>query len=103
MSRTYRKSGEFYWNLKEIQAELKDCVERGLQNTWNLFIYKHHTYKKNSDSHTSTSLPKHFRKQVNKSRRAKDKQEIFKEVNIFNYEEQCSKWNCKDNDSWGYW
>jgi len=51
----------------------------------------------------SHCLPKEFRNSVNRTRRRKDKREVFKAINLDGYEEQCSMWNCKDNNAWGYW
>lgn len=60
-------------------------------------------YYTSSNKWFSHSLPKEFRNSVNRTRRRKDKREIWKAVNINDYEEQCSRWNCKDNNAWGYW
>jgi len=49
------------------------------------------------------SLPRHFRNTVNKTRRRFDKKELWKSIHLEEYEEQCSKWNCKDSNSWGWW
>ena len=105
MSRTYRNSNE-YWNSKELQKEIeevKERIENGIAYSWDFYVYKYHSYKYKADKHNNTSLPRSHRKMVNRTRRAKDKQEVYKAVTIFDYEEQCSKWNCKDNDSWGYY
>ena len=49
------------------------------------------------------ALPKHYRKMINKLRRVRDKREIHKALTLVDYPEQCSMWNCKDAQSWGYW
>ena len=55
-----------------------------------------------SDNGYSYSMPKAYRKWVNKERRTRDKVELYKAVNLEDYEEQCSRWNCKDNNHWIY-
>jgi len=51
----------------------------------------------------SYTLPKFFRKSVTKTRRALDKRVLYRELNDEFHREAYSKWNCKDNNSWGYW
>jgi hypothetical protein len=60
-------------------------------------------YYSHTEKWYTYSLPKEFRNSINRIRRAHDRREIFKELNINGYEEQCSKWNCKDSRAWGYW
>ena len=94
MSRTYRKRVETY------------------ESYWkNMVAYGFHTYNKRekakyySDAYDRRyfreTLPREFRNSVNKQRRARDRQALYREVNGFvgNF----SKWNCKDNNAWGYW
>ena len=93
MSRTYRKrfvSYEFYWrNVTWYEQTKADKAKY---------------YSDNLDRHWfRTSLPKWYRNRVNRDRRRFDKREIYKAINIENHEEQCSKWNCRDSDLWGYW
>ena len=98
MSRTYRKSEESFdsywhdnldWYLNYIssteareRAKWKYNPQRG---------YQHWT------------LPKEFRNSVNRSRRARDRQEIYREINIIEYEGLYDPWNCKTANQWGYW
>lgn len=105
MARTYRRYAyhEFDHFDKESFREAKEKVENKTANSWDLHVYKYYLYKCTADHNEHISLPRHFRKEVNKKRRARDKQEVYKSVHIVDYEELCSNWNCKDNDSWGYW
>lgn len=49
------------------------------------------------------SLPKYFRKMVNKTRRRKDTRVLYKEVNMIPHKEEWySNYNCKDNQAWDY-
>jgi len=97
MSRTTRKRAESfyqyykYWFDNKLWDDEKEIIQRKVR------------YHTSSDKWISHCLPKGFRKTVNRSRRNKDKREIYKAINFDGYEEQCSKWNCKDNNSWGYW
>lgn len=98
MSRTYRYYRLDHYDKKWFK-EAKEAVENGTARSWDLYIYNFYTYKYKGDKHNSTTLPRHFRKEVNRKRRMKDKNEVFKAVNIEGYEELCSNWNCKDNES----
>lgn len=49
------------------------------------------------------TVPKSHRKIYNKKRRRKDKREIWREINLEDYEGQCSDWNCKDAHVWDFW
>lgn len=105
MARTNRRYAfhEFDSFDKELFKEAKEAVENDTATSWELHTYRYYLYKCTADSSISITLPRHFRKEVNKRRRARDKQEVYKAVHIVDYEELCSDWNCKDNESWGYW
>lgn len=60
-------------------------------------------YYSKTEKWYSFGMPRWFRNRVNRDRRRHDKREIWKAVNKHEYEELCSSWNCKDNNSWGYW
>lgn len=97
MSRTIRKRAESfrqyykYWFVNNFWADEDDIIRTR---------YRYYT---RTDRWYSHSLPQDFRNDVNRVRRRKDKREIWKAVNVIGYEEQCSMWNCKDNNAWGYW
>ena len=90
MSRTYRNRitgpKDYYWqsvlSKKDIALYYSD------KKCWD--------YRK-------VNIPRWFRNFVNRDRRRKDKHEIHKSLYNPNYEEQCSNWNCKDSNHWGYW
>lgn len=50
----------------------------------------------------SGRFPKYYRKIVNKERRNKDKEQLYREVNLIDYIGNYSKWNANDNDPWYY-
>jgi len=97
MSRTTRKrkypaTGDWIVDVNWIVGDFRDDPPTKKD------IAIHH-----SDNGWSYSLPHYFRNEVNRIRRRKDKREIYKAITLFEYEEQCSRWNCKDNNAWGYW
>lgn len=100
MSRTYRKHKQtfesyyynwFNWNMFYDEEEI------------NKKRYRYQGDFSGRNKWMNWNLPKSYRKLVNSKRRAHDKQEIWREINIEKHEEQCSKWSCKDSNSWGYW
>ena len=62
-----------------------------------------YTTKKHTCHRHSHRFPKTYRKIVNNSRRNYDKRELFKEINLIDYDAVYSKWNCKDADPYWYW
>jgi hypothetical protein len=103
MSRTFRKritSFENYYKNTFYGLSLEEYIEKYHKDTLPRAKAK---YGSKTCKWYTFGLPRWFRNMVNRKRRAKDRQEIWKEVNIENYEEQCSKWNCADNNNWGYW
>lgn len=98
MSRTYRKRPEkfesYYSYCLGPDGWIKDDKEKAQLRA----KYRHKTCK-----YFAYNLPKFFRNSVNKSRRRHDKREIWRALNWHDYAEQCSSWNCKDNNAWGYW
>lgn len=72
------------------------------EEDWYLPKWKYYT-KKKSTSGYSGRFPKSYRKDVNRARTAKDKRELYKEVNQVDYIGNYSKWNCKDADPWWFW
>ena len=95
MSRTYRKRSERFesYNRSVITGRpiwTDDIVKRKA-------LY----YTEKYDSWVRDTLPKAYRKVVNKKRRAMDKialhNEIYKDIPSL----YCD-WNCKTNDHWSY-
>lgn len=116
MSRTYRKravSFDEYWNTLRKEYAIHPYEFRNTGIYWYDSSYQIRVverefreriqYKTRSNNYYSYSLPQSYRNRINRSRRRKDKREIYKAIRFDNYEEQCSKWNCKDSDAWGYW
>lgn len=111
MSRTYRKSGytayyENSWYIDQIESGIDNYTARLLseKELTDLNIQlRRNMWRGRTDNKWRSSLPHYFRNMVNKSRRARDRQELWKAINLKDHEEQCSKWNCKDNNAWGYW
>ena len=100
MSRTYRKRKESF------ESANKYCLEYWAENKNNnkrIEQEKAKYFSSKTNKWYTHSLPKWFRNSVNRNRRRYDKREIYKSINFEDYPEQCSKWNCKDNNSWGYW
>ena len=113
MSRTYRKHAESFeeshkWLIEEIYSGLarwyvpgKYLTEEEIeQSKKELEVYR---YKYKTQTRKYYGLPKEFRNMVNRTRRNKDKSEIWKAINFKDHEEQCSKWTCKDNNHWGWY
>ncbi len=97
MSRTYRKQKEPFSSYYRYAINSDRYDEEYLKTEkWRYTADRGVKYY-------SYGLPKFFRNMVNRKRRARDRQELYKAVKHFEYEEQCSKWNCKDADHWGYW
>lgn len=109
MSRTYRKHAESFeeyykfWLLDNPRYSFGFLINN--EDDWvkDYLKTERYKYKTKSSKHYNYNLPKFYRNMVNRSRRTKDKQELWKAVNLIDHEEQCSKWNCKDNNAWGYW
>lgn len=109
MSRTYRKRRESF------EARLKsgwydwDMGLNGHLSSWrsgrNWTVKRckaEYLYGENYQH----SLPRDFRNSVNRQRRARDKQELHREINarvIGDYVGNYDPWNCKTSNSWGYW
>ena len=94
MSRTVRNRKESYFSYYQHSV---DCG-------WHTFTKKEERayYSDKTNKWYSFSVPKEFRKTVNKQRRARDKHATHNEV----YEKRSimySEWNCNDNNNWGYW
>lgn len=111
MSRTHRKSGytryyEFSWWTEQLDSNIcswtYDLLSEKQREELNLEL-RRNMWRGNTDNKWKSSLPRWFRNMVNRNRRAKDRQELWKSLNLEEHEEQCSKWNCKDSNSWGYW
>jgi len=102
MSRTYRKRRETF---NEYYRDWIDGIENDLALEWQVKYITKEKYRYNTRTvkHYDFGLPKSFRNMINRQRRAKDKQEIWKAINLHDYPEQCSKWNCKDANHWEYW
>lgn len=99
MSRTYRKRIEsFEYHYSYFLKDPEFCKR------WKWDEQRERAkYKTKTQKWYAYNLPKEFRNSVNRKRRAKDRQELWKEVNISDHEGLYSKWNCKDNNAWGYW
>ena len=115
MSRTYRKHAESFeashtWLIQEIYSGLarwhvpnKYLTDKEIeQSKKELEVYRY-KFKTQTRKHYDYGLPKEFRNMVNRSRRTKDKREIWKAVHWKDYPEQCDMWNCKSSNAWGYW
>lgn len=93
MSRTYRKrqepfNEEFYsWWAEYKKVPLKNIKSKYNRDCW----------------WDQTSLPKWFRNQVNRQRRAEDRQTLYRAVNHENDPQLFCEWNCKSANHWGYW
>lgn len=48
------------------------------------------------------SMSKDFRNYINRIRRKHDRNVLYKMINHEFYKEDFSKWNCKDNNAYGY-
>jgi len=98
MSRTYRKTwetfdqywkGHYHWYLKATSTTLEREKAKWKYNPRRGYQY--------------WTLPQWFRNDVNKSRRARDRQEIYREIMLEEYEGMYDPWNCKTANQWGYW
>ena len=85
MSRTTRKRAESF------EARYNHILNNlWLWNWTEEDIIRHRvSYYTSSDKWYSYNLPKYFRNSVNRTRRRKDKREIWKSVNFYDYPEQC--------------
>jgi hypothetical protein len=111
MSRTTRKRRETweqytafagnneYWvrgvGFVDINSQLvneKQCIARAKAR-----------YYSRTEKWFAFGLPKDYRQMINKQRRARSVQELWKELHWDDYEEQCDLWNGKTNNPWGYW
>lgn len=113
MSRTYRKHAESFeanhsWLIQEIYSGRTRWFNRYLtdeeieQSKKDLEVLRY-KYKTQTRKYYDYGLPREFRNSVNRTRRARDRHEVWKATNWREYEEQCSKWNCKDSNSWDFW
>lgn len=99
MSRTYRKRPESFEAYYKWLLANPETAER-----WGWDVKRERAkYKTKTMKWYAYNLPKDFRNMINRKRRAYDRQELWKEVNISEHEGQYSKWNCKDNRAWDYW
>ena len=108
MSRTYRKHKESFesYYFDWLNGNRFNRLGYFHDDEWyeDYLAKERYRYKTdNGGKWYDRQLPRWYRNQVNRKRRAKDKRELFKAVNWIDYDEQCSDWNCKDNDHWGYW
>ena len=98
MSRTYRKTQESfdsYWKDDyEWYIRAFGTTEKRERAKWKYNPTRGYQY---------WTLPKWFRNDVNRSRRARDRQEIYKETTQIDYEGLYDPWNCKTSNAWGYW
>jgi len=109
MSRTYRKHAESFeayykfWLLDEPRYSFGFLISQ--KDTWITEYLKKEKYKYKTKSYKyyDYGLPKFYRNMVNRSRRIKDKREIWKATHWNDYPEQCDMWNCKSSNHWGYW
>ena len=110
MSRTFRKHSqtfeEYYksWLVGVEHCTFGICIRS--DETWVIEYLRKENYKyktKTQPFYDWHGIPKAFRKIVNRTRRRMSKHEVWKSINFNDYPEQCSKWNCKDNDHWSYY
>lgn len=103
MSRTYRKRQESFEKYYGEGLSFNNSVP--LIETWDKKERQRQKaiYYTETNNWYSGNLPKDYRKTVNKKRRARDKQAIFDFVNRGNEDACFDPWNCKTNNTWGYW
>ena len=83
------------------ELERKHVNQRGFEFEYFVTHLKVQYYTR-TDPFISGNPPKYFRTMINRSRRAKDHRELWKEVNMEDYIGEYSFWSGKDNDSGGY-
>jgi len=103
MSRTIRKrSVALTTFLSQDWGGFGDCLKGNPDITIeNRKAFYKYADTGDSNKRFSMCLPKHFRKSVNKKRRARDKSALYNEVykdKAVNYD----PWNCTTNDIWSY-
>lgn len=101
MSRTYRKRivsfETYYWETflcKNPIIEKWSDKEAKKEKA---------TYYGNTEKHYTFGLPKCYRKSVNKTRRARDRQAMHDLLRNENEDAAFDPWNCKTSNDWGYW
>ena len=111
MSRSYCKPNiPYHINYKEelnytyTGIPIHYYSRYGIQSYWYDIEAKHDYYaKKHTNYKHSFRFPHYYRNLINRTRRHKDRHELYKEITNFKYEGLYSKWNCKDADPWWYW
>ena len=111
MSRTYRKRFKKFENYYHNHIDYVTneewsykywVVRKGFANIDQYVAKLKAQYYSKTDYWLSGNPPKEHRKNINRKRRRTDKQELWKAINLVDHEEQCSQWNCKDADHWGW-
>ena len=117
MSKTVRKRAESYvayWGHYYTVWDRKNKRHRKAEHyyTWRPYEEEWESYrvdeaKYNTDNYGQgyfrKNKPKHYRNMINRSRRRRDKRELWKELNFEGYDGLYSSWNCKDADPTWYW
>jgi len=104
MSRTTRKRKFSFYNEYEwwFKPNLWDLYYWDDEYDSELIRYRDLYYTESYGSY-SGSPDKPFRKAVNNVRRNHDKRELYKELNLKDYEGLYDPWNCKTANAWWYW
>lgn len=95
---TWFEDGYNAEDVRAIEIGNRDIIDRNMSQQEKRFRvdFRHAT-----SSWLSMHPPKWFRNCTNRKRRMYDKEEIHRALTT-DYEEQCSKWRCKDDNNWGY-
>lgn len=103
MSRTTRKrrlsfykEHEWWFESSEWHSAWTDEFDEG-------YIKSRDLYYTEMYNCGNFSPDKSFRRKVNKQRRTRDKRELYKELNLIDYEGLYDLWNCKTANAWWYW
>lgn len=100
MSRTHRKRFEECW--VESYKDTDPIIAKYFAKNNNKFrqqeIAKFYSRTVNYYMSTKSSKPRVYRKYTNRKRTAFDKQALFKELNILNYDAVYDPWNMKTSD-----
>ena len=101
MSRTKRK------HQQSFEEYYKDWLCETNPEQWKIDHINHERVRYNTDSDIKYEfgVPKWFRQMINKSRRSRDRFQLWKELKLLeeDYKGNYSPYNCKDANTWSYW